>query len=71
MNERIICKEERIKSCFLALEMEKDCSEYCISVDGEVIVWNEKWVDAVMNYSRAKANLLNGIYVRERIQCNS
>lgn len=71
MNERIICKETKIRSCFLALEMEKDCSEYCVSVDGEVIVWNKKMSDADLNYSRVKANLLNGIYVRERVQCDS
>lgn len=65
MDNRIICMEEQIKTNFLSLEMEPDCSEYCVSIDGEVIIWSNDVEDANDYYKTVKANILNYKYVKE------
>lgn len=65
MDNRIISREEQIRTYFLALEMEPDCSEYCVSIDGEVIIRCNDVEDVNDYYKIVKANILNHKYIRD------
>lgn len=67
MNNRILWQQEKIRSSFLALEAERDCSQYCVSVDGEVIIRNTDIKKALKNYEITKKNLLLRNYARQQL----
>lgn len=64
MSNRIVYYTERINTIFLSLEVQNDCSEYCVAIDGEVIVWNDTLKEAIENYELIKENIKNKRYVR-------
>lgn len=68
MNNRIIWKTEQINTIFLSMEVQSDFSEYCVTIDGEVIIWNDTLKEAIVNYELIKENIKNKRYVRTGLE---
>lgn len=74
MDEKITCKNEQVKANFIALELYRDAWEfeekyiYAVSVDGEIIIWNDDIAQAVKNYEIIKNNILSAAYIHTGLE---
>lgn len=74
MDGNITCKKEQVKANFIALEMGRDAWEfgekyiYGVSIDSEIIIWNDDIAIAVKNYETVKNNILSGAYIRAGLE---